>query len=322
MKAFKDYYKILEISINATQDDIKIAYRKMAMKYHPDRNSGFQKESEQKMKELNEANEVLKNENSREFYDIKYREHYLWKNSNKNKYSSQTQNRNTDNKKARYKNESTSKTNSIYHKVVYVNLALDDFLLGTKIKITEPNFYLKIPPKTKPWTIFKVNWEDKYIYHIVTRMDKKLFENIYSYELNEIYYFYKECPYEDLYYFKNIDLTKIYRCYENIVLNKKITLIYEPILWDIFWNALFVIFAIIWWYWTFFTTDNSSDSEWRNVGVFWFIFFSIGAISSLYWLSEKIRKNNESKSYYDSRISELEKTKEYWYSWKEKMHQI
>ena len=57
-----DYYKILGVSKNATEEEIKRAYRKLAMKYHPDLNSS--KDAEDKMKEVNEAYEqVMKNKN-------------------------------------------------------------------------------------------------------------------------------------------------------------------------------------------------------------------------------------------------------------------
>ncbi len=65
---FKDYYKILELNKNATQEDIKKAYRKLARKYHPDLNPN-NKEAEKKFKEINEANEVLSNAENRKKYD-------------------------------------------------------------------------------------------------------------------------------------------------------------------------------------------------------------------------------------------------------------
>ena len=55
---YKDYYKILGVEKKATQDDIKKAFRKLAVRYHPDKNPG-DKKSEEKFKEANEANEVL-----------------------------------------------------------------------------------------------------------------------------------------------------------------------------------------------------------------------------------------------------------------------
>lgn len=65
---FKDYYKILGVEKSATQDEIKKAYRKLAMKYHPDRNPG-NKSAEEKFKEITEANEVLSDPEKRKKYD-------------------------------------------------------------------------------------------------------------------------------------------------------------------------------------------------------------------------------------------------------------
>ncbi|RMD48838.1 MAG: J domain-containing protein [Ignavibacteria bacterium] len=65
---FKDYYKILGVDKNATQDEIKKAYRKLALKYHPDKNPG-DKAAEEKFKEITEANEVLSDPEKRIKYD-------------------------------------------------------------------------------------------------------------------------------------------------------------------------------------------------------------------------------------------------------------
>ncbi|OPA74524.1 molecular chaperone DnaJ [Campylobacter pinnipediorum subsp. pinnipediorum] len=63
-----DYYEILEIQRDATPEAIKKAYRKLALKYHPDRNAG-DKESEDKFKLVNEAYQVLSDDNKRAIYD-------------------------------------------------------------------------------------------------------------------------------------------------------------------------------------------------------------------------------------------------------------
>ncbi len=66
--AKRDYYEVLGVDKNATADDIKKAYRKLAMQYHPDRNPG-DKAAEEKFKEVNEAYEVLNDEDKRARYD-------------------------------------------------------------------------------------------------------------------------------------------------------------------------------------------------------------------------------------------------------------
>jgi len=66
--AKEDYYKILGVNRDASEDDIKKAYRKMAMKYHPDKNPG-DKQAEQRFKEAAEAYEVLGDEQKRQIYD-------------------------------------------------------------------------------------------------------------------------------------------------------------------------------------------------------------------------------------------------------------
>ncbi|KAG7453736.1 hypothetical protein JOB18_001972 [Solea senegalensis] len=64
-----EYYQILGVHKNATQDDIKKAYRKLALKWHPDKNPDNKDEAERKFKELSEAYEVLSDENKRNTYD-------------------------------------------------------------------------------------------------------------------------------------------------------------------------------------------------------------------------------------------------------------
>ena len=65
---YKDYYKILGVERNATEAEVKSAFRKLALQYHPDRNPG-NKQSEEKFKEINEAYEVLSDPEKRARYE-------------------------------------------------------------------------------------------------------------------------------------------------------------------------------------------------------------------------------------------------------------
>ena len=63
----RDYYEVLEVDRNASKEDLKKAYRRLARRYHPDVNS--EDSADESFKEINEAYEVLSNENSRAAYD-------------------------------------------------------------------------------------------------------------------------------------------------------------------------------------------------------------------------------------------------------------
>ena len=65
----RDYYEVLGVERNATDDDLKKAYRRLAKKYHPDANPDNKEEAEAKFKEVNEAYEVLSDKQKRQMYD-------------------------------------------------------------------------------------------------------------------------------------------------------------------------------------------------------------------------------------------------------------
>src|SRR3954453_10768625 len=85
--AFIDYYSILGVDKNASEEDIKKAYRKLARKYHPDLNPN-DKEAKTRFQQINEANEVLSNPENRKKYD-EYGEH--WKHAEEYERAKQAQ---------------------------------------------------------------------------------------------------------------------------------------------------------------------------------------------------------------------------------------
>lgn len=81
----KDYYKVLGIQKGASEDEIKKAYRKQALRYHPDKNKS--PGAEEKFKEIAEAYDVLSDSKKKDIYD-RYGEEGMWHFSN-NKWTNQ-----------------------------------------------------------------------------------------------------------------------------------------------------------------------------------------------------------------------------------------
>jgi curved DNA-binding protein CbpA len=82
---FVDYYKILEIEKHSTQQEIKIAFRTQAIKWHPDKNPNL--DVNEKMQLINEAYLILKDEEARRHYDIEYAKFHNFYNSRKEQKS-------------------------------------------------------------------------------------------------------------------------------------------------------------------------------------------------------------------------------------------
>ncbi len=74
-KTFIDNYKILGVTFEASENDIKVKYRKLALIHHPDKNNGSKK-SEDNFKNLVNAYEILSNKKLRSIYDIEYSQYY------------------------------------------------------------------------------------------------------------------------------------------------------------------------------------------------------------------------------------------------------
>ena len=104
----KDYYKILNLSVNANNDEIKKAFRSLAKKYHPDRNKD-DKEALKKFQEVNEAYEVLSNEDSRKKYDQE-----MDKGSTNKETNSKNNKSDNSNKKYQDKGESIENLNKYF----------------------------------------------------------------------------------------------------------------------------------------------------------------------------------------------------------------
>ncbi|WML33888.1 DnaJ domain-containing protein [Clostridium sp. OS1-26] len=100
----KDYYKVLEIQVTATKDEIKKAFRTLAKKYHPDKNRGDEN-ALRKFQDINEAYQVLSDEDSRKEYDKKL--------SNFNQNNSKKTSNNNDNKSKNDKKTYRDKSDGI-----------------------------------------------------------------------------------------------------------------------------------------------------------------------------------------------------------------
>lgn len=119
----KDYYKVLNVSTDATKDEIKKAFRSLAKKYHPDRNAN-DKEALRKFQEVNEAYEVLSNEEARKQYDNKRKSGF--KESSKAEENNKKNKSSNGNKKYEDKSESMENLNKYFESFFGFNANTND----------------------------------------------------------------------------------------------------------------------------------------------------------------------------------------------------
>lgn len=142
----KDYYKILGLSISATQNEIKQSYRKLAVFWHPDRNSN--PIALEKMKELNEAYEILSDENKRKSYNKIYQEYFI--NSQIVKYQGQSEKQYNEEKEKSVKQKYEKEYNDLKEWTSNIQFSLkkfDKFLESSISKFDKPieNFSYYFP---------------------------------------------------------------------------------------------------------------------------------------------------------------------------------
>lgn len=164
----KDYYKSLGVNKNASEEEIKKAYRKLAMKYHPDRNAG-NKKSEELFKEVNEAHEVLSDKQKRAEYDnggMNFNQDFSGFSGNKGYRKSNNMNDIFGDemfasffKQNGFRNNYEEETTNQYDASFNLKVKLEDTILGSEINISVPikdyknsldskmkSFKVKIPP--------------------------------------------------------------------------------------------------------------------------------------------------------------------------------
>ena len=211
-----NFYDILWVDKNASNEDIKKAYRKKAMQYHPDRNSG-DKSAEEMFKKINSAYDTLWDEKKRKQYDMfwstsgnqfgwwwnpfwwgfSWFEDIFWWWWNSRAWSSGFEFNIEDlfwgmwwntRKKTSYKEE-PKKEESLDFEKIY-EIPIFDLILGCKIEVTWVYWQkanLKIPKNTKPWVKFRVadfwksEWGKKW--NLIVKVEAKMPKNISDVDL-------------------------------------------------------------------------------------------------------------------------------------------
>ncbi|CDO66096.1 DnaJ protein, putative [Plasmodium reichenowi] len=128
----KNFYDILNIKKDSNKNEIKQAYRKLALKYHPDRNPNNRKESEQKFREITEAYETLSDDNKKKIYDSQLNNGFYSNNFNNNYYNT-TSNSNHMNYNYQSKRMTDEEIENVF-KNVFGNMNLNDIFKSNIFK--------------------------------------------------------------------------------------------------------------------------------------------------------------------------------------------
>ena len=134
---FKDYYSILEVDENVSQNDLKLAFKKQALKWHPDRNPGV--DSTIQMQSINEAYLILKDNDARLRYDKEYRRYKEFEKFNKRSKES-SKNENTSSQNEFQSDDEILKkwmNNARIQAESLVNQTVENFRIGTKAAFNE-----------------------------------------------------------------------------------------------------------------------------------------------------------------------------------------
>lgn len=212
----KNFYDVLRVQKTATQDEIKKAYRKLAMQYHPDRNKG-NADAEKNFKEINEAYETLSDEHKRKNYDM-FGQNSFWSRWDPfwwwNWYSYSTSGVDLEDlfwnfssgksswfssgwfdfgdifwRSSKTKSKQEFKEESIDIEKTY-EVPVFDLILGCKIEVEWflwQKAKLKIPANTKPWTKFRVKEFGKNVWgkkgNLIVNIDVRMPKNISEVDL-------------------------------------------------------------------------------------------------------------------------------------------
>ncbi len=209
-----NFYDILWVSKNATQEEIKKAYRKKAMEYHPDRNK-WNKNSEEKFKEINSAYDTLWDEKKKKQYDMFWSSSWsqFWGSWNpfwwwwfedifsgmwwSSRWSSSWFEFNIEDlfwsmwwsSRKQTRREAPKEEKTLDFEKIY-EIPIFDLILGCKIEVSWVYWQkatLKIPANTKPWSKFRVKdfWKSEWInkWNLIVKVDAKMPKNISDVDL-------------------------------------------------------------------------------------------------------------------------------------------